>query len=94
GTIKIVINIESNYASVHLKHSTIYKQPDRYRVNEKIKLEIQKKLHLSPSKIYKQLEQEHLDLTQKQLFEEYESILQDAIAIVQEQHATSNYRWA
>lgn len=29
-----------------------------------------------------------------QLFEEYESILQDALAIVQEQHATSNYRWA
>lgn len=67
GTIKIVINIEANYASVHLKHSTIHKRPDRYRVSKEIKLEIQKNLHLSPSEIYKQLEQEHLDLTQKQV---------------------------
>ncbi|CAG8578039.1 6461_t:CDS:2 [Dentiscutata erythropus] len=52
STIKIIINIEASYVSVHLKHSIFHKQPDRYRV----KLEIQKNLHLSPSEIYKQLE--------------------------------------
>ncbi|CAG8848282.1 8054_t:CDS:1, partial [Racocetra persica] len=56
----------ANCASVHLKHSTIHKWPDRYGVSEEIKLEIQKHLHLSPSEIYKQLEQDNLNLTQKQ----------------------------
>ncbi|CAG8453932.1 631_t:CDS:2 [Cetraspora pellucida] len=140
GTIKIVINVEANCASVHLKHSTIHKRPDRYGVSEEIKAEIQKHLHLSPkicpflfipsqqfthdqqyflmsneqywsdehsiSALPCNLSEENImnDITSLvnnisdeepcQLFEEYKSILQDALTIVQEQHAASNTQWA
>ncbi|CAG8505426.1 3837_t:CDS:2 [Gigaspora rosea] len=68
-----------NLAKKPKKHENIENQRDRPSiqrfdckgtiklVSKEIKLEIQKNLHLSPSEIYKQLEQEHLDLTQKQV---------------------------
>ncbi|CAG8759479.1 1974_t:CDS:2 [Dentiscutata erythropus] len=186
--------MEASYTSVHLKHSIFHKHPDKYEVNEEIKLEIQKNLHLSSkytrddnqlilanillkeygyniivdatyktnaldyelysvisqfdssgfamaylfverinkknnayieilASFFKALKDSGLDqvyffLTDKdfsqisaaqqiwpnikvqicywhlkKLFEEYESILQDALAIVQEQHAASNTQW-
>ncbi|CAG8706829.1 23138_t:CDS:2 [Rhizophagus irregularis] len=56
----------TNIASVNLQHSIIHKQPERFGVNENIEEEIRKNIHLTPSDIYRILEHDNPNLTQKQ----------------------------
>ncbi|CAB4402232.1 unnamed protein product [Rhizophagus irregularis] len=57
----------TNIASVNLQHSIIHKRPERFGVNENIKEEIRKNIHLTPSDIYRILEHDNPNLTQKQV---------------------------
>ncbi|CAB4410551.1 unnamed protein product [Rhizophagus irregularis] len=52
GLIKIKLKMGTNIASVNLQHSIIHKRPERFDVNEDIKEEIRKNIHLTPSDIY------------------------------------------
>ncbi|PKY40067.1 hypothetical protein RhiirA4_415555 [Rhizophagus irregularis] len=51
----------------NLQHSIIHKRPERFGVNENIKEEIRKNIHLTPSDIYRILEHDNPNLTQKQV---------------------------
>ncbi|CAB4484756.1 unnamed protein product [Rhizophagus irregularis] len=65
--IKIKLKMGTNIASVNLQHSIIHKQPERFGVNENIEEEIRKNIHLTPSDIYRILEHDNPNLTQKQV---------------------------
>ncbi|CAG8627687.1 11975_t:CDS:2, partial [Racocetra persica] len=67
GQIKIVLNLRLNNASIHLKHSMLHKRSKRFGIDEIIKEEIKKNIHLSPSEIYHILENNYSNLTQKQV---------------------------
>ncbi|GBC04734.1 hypothetical protein RclHR1_05830012 [Rhizophagus clarus] len=51
---------------IYLKHDLLHKRPDRFGLNDTIKEEIKRNIHLTPSDIFKQLEQQHPNVTQKQ----------------------------
>ena len=57
----------TNCAYIHLKHEILHQRPERNRVTEEIKNEIKENLHLTPSDIYNMLEQNHPEITQKQV---------------------------
>lgn len=59
--------METHVATVDLQHNLLHKRPDRFGVNDAIKDMIEKNLHLTPSDIFKQLESQNPDLTQKQV---------------------------
>ncbi len=65
GLIKITLNMEIKTALVHLQHFIIHKRPERFGVDESIKEEIRKNIHLTPSDIFRVLEYDNPNLTQK-----------------------------
>src|ERR1051325_10262387 len=67
GLVKISINIDTCIAKVHLKHNILHKRPEWFGVTEAIKEYIKKNTSLTPSDIYKQLEYDNPNLTQKQI---------------------------
>ncbi|CAG8767553.1 14358_t:CDS:2 [Dentiscutata erythropus] len=67
GMLKISINMITNNASIYLKYKILYQRPERNRVTEEIKNIIQSNLHLMPSDIYRILESNHPEITQKQI---------------------------
>ncbi|CAG8790313.1 4857_t:CDS:2 [Dentiscutata erythropus] len=67
GTLRISINMIDNHASIYLKHEILHKRPKRNRVTEEIKNEIKANLHLMPSDIYRRLEHNYPEITQKQI---------------------------
>ena len=67
GVLKISLNVETQIAKINLQHNLLHKRPDRFGVNNIIKEEIKRNLHLTPSDIFKQLEQQYPNLTQKQV---------------------------
>ncbi|CAG8794566.1 5655_t:CDS:1, partial [Racocetra fulgida] len=67
GTLKIVLNMETNIATIDLQHNLLHKRPDRFNTSDDIKAEIKKNIHLTPADIFKQLEQQNPNLTQKQV---------------------------
>ena len=67
GILKISLNMETQIAKINLQHNLLHKRPDRFGVNNSIKEEIKRSLHLTPSDIFKQLEQQYPNLTQKQV---------------------------
>jgi len=54
-------------AIISLQHDLLHKRPDWFGLDDTIKEEIKKNIHLTPSDIFKQLEQQYPDLTQKQV---------------------------
>ncbi|CAG8653296.1 28384_t:CDS:2 [Gigaspora margarita] len=75
GRIKIVLNLRLKSALIHLQHLMLHKRPERFGVNETIKEEIKKNIHLSPSKIYQILENYYPNLTQKQVHAWWSTLL-------------------
>ena len=67
GLVKILINMNTCTAKVHLKHNILHKWPEWLGVNESIKEYIKKNTCLTPSEIFKQIEYDHPNLTQKQV---------------------------
>lgn len=67
GSIKITLKMEIKIATIHLQHSIIHKRPERFGIDESIKEEIRKNIHLNPSDIYRILECNNSNLTQKQV---------------------------
>ena len=67
GRAKISINIDTCVAKVHLKHNILHKRPEWFGVTESIKEHIKKNSNLTPSDIFKQLEYNNPNLTQKQV---------------------------
>jgi len=59
--------METYLAIISLQHDLLHKRPDRFGLYDTIKEEIKKNIHLTPSDIFKQLEQQYPDLTQKQV---------------------------
>jgi hypothetical protein len=59
--------METHIATIDLKHNLLHKRPHRYGLNDSIKEVIKGSLHLTPSDIFKQLELQYPDLTQKQV---------------------------
>ena len=59
--------METYLAIISLQHDLLHKRPDRFGLDDTIKEEIKKNIHLTPSDIFKQLEQQYPDLTQKQV---------------------------
>ncbi|CAG8615470.1 4531_t:CDS:1, partial [Dentiscutata heterogama] len=68
GTLRISINMIDNYASIYLKHKILHKQPERNRVTEEIKNKIKANLYLMPNNIYRRLEYNYSEITQKQIY--------------------------
>ncbi|CAG8510232.1 3237_t:CDS:1, partial [Cetraspora pellucida] len=66
GTLRISINMITNNVSIYLKHEILHKRPERNRVTEEIKNIIQANLHLMPRDIYRMLESNYPEITQKQ----------------------------
>ncbi len=54
-------------AIISLQYDLLHKRPDQFGLDDIIKEEIKKNIHLTPSDIFKQLEQQYPDLTQKQV---------------------------
>ncbi|CAG8542043.1 15984_t:CDS:2, partial [Gigaspora margarita] len=67
NTLFISINMNNNFAKIQLKHNFLHKQPEQFEVDNLVQEEIKKNIHLMPSDIYKQLELNYPDLTQKQV---------------------------
>ncbi|GBC07403.1 hypothetical protein RclHR1_07440008 [Rhizophagus clarus] len=67
GLVKILINTSTCIAKVHLKHNILHKRPEWLGVTESIKEYIKKNTCLAPSEIFKQIEYDHPNLTQKQV---------------------------
>jgi hypothetical protein len=59
--------METCVATIDLQHNLLHKRPDRFGLSDSIKEVIKRSLHLTPSDIFKQLELQHPDLTQKQV---------------------------
>ncbi|CAG8765328.1 16596_t:CDS:2 [Cetraspora pellucida] len=55
-----------NIATIDLHHTVLHKCPDRFNISDNIKVEI-KNIYQMPADIFKQLEQQHPNLTQKQV---------------------------
>ena len=67
GILKISLNMKTHVATINLQHDLLHKRPDRFGLNNTIKELIKKNLHLTPSDIFRQLEMQYPDLTQKQV---------------------------
>ncbi|CAG8790618.1 15761_t:CDS:1, partial [Cetraspora pellucida] len=67
GVLKILLDIEMNVATIDLQHNLLHKRPDRFNTSDDIKAEIKKNLHQMPADIFRQLEQQNPNLTQKQV---------------------------
>jgi len=67
GLITISINMNTSLINIHFKHDILHKRPERYIVDDTIKEKIKQCIHLTPKDIFRQLEQENPDLTQKQV---------------------------
>ncbi|CAG8742449.1 12731_t:CDS:2, partial [Cetraspora pellucida] len=68
GILKILLDMEINVATVDLQHNLLHKRSDRFNVTDDIKVEIQKNIHCTPANIFRQLEQQNPNLTQKQVY--------------------------
>ncbi|CAB5174028.1 unnamed protein product [Rhizophagus irregularis] len=67
GLITISINMNTFLVTIHLKHDILHKRPERYAVSDTIKEKIKQYINFTPKDIFRQLEQENPDLTQKQV---------------------------
>ncbi|CAG8663005.1 16049_t:CDS:2, partial [Racocetra fulgida] len=54
-------------ATIDLCHTVLHKRLDRFNTSNDIKAEIKKNIHQMPADIFRQLEQQHPNLTQKQV---------------------------
>ena len=52
---------------MHLKHNVLHKRPEWFGITEAVKEYIKKNTSLTSSDIYKQLEYDNSNLTQKQI---------------------------
>ncbi|CAG8560844.1 3468_t:CDS:2, partial [Racocetra fulgida] len=59
--------MEMNVAMVDLQHNLLHRRPDRFNVTDNVKAEIQQNIHRTPADIFRQLEQQNPNLTQKQV---------------------------
>jgi len=59
--------METHVAMIDLQHNLLHKRPDRFGLNDSIKEVIKRNLYLASSDIFKQLELQYPDLTQKQV---------------------------
>ncbi len=55
--------METYLAIISLQHDLLHKRPERFGLDDIIKEEIKKNIHLTSSDIFKQLEQQYPDLT-------------------------------
>ncbi|CAB4478365.1 unnamed protein product [Rhizophagus irregularis] len=67
GLITISINMNTFLVTIHLKHDILHKRPERCAVSDTIKEKIKQYINFTPKDIFRQLEQENPDLTQKQV---------------------------
>ena len=75
GLITISINMNTSLVNIHLKHDILHKRPERYIVDDTIKEKMKQCIHLTPKDIFRQLEQENPDLTQKQVHAQWSNFI-------------------
>src|SRR5437868_2124176 len=67
SVLKILLDMEINIAMINLQHNLLHKCPDRFNVSDDIKAEIKNNIHQMLADIFRQLESQNPNLTQKQV---------------------------
>ena len=75
GLITVSINMSTFLITIHLKHDILHKRPERHAVSDTIKEKIKQYINFTPKDIFRQLEQENPDLTQKQVHAWWSNII-------------------
>ncbi|CAG8833289.1 4455_t:CDS:2, partial [Racocetra persica] len=85
GVLKILLDMEMNVAMVDLQYNLFHRCSDRFNITDNVKAEIQQNIHHTPADIFRQLEQQNPNLTQKQEYEHnYNNQLNSTKILVEE----------